>query len=121
MHKEGFINIILLVGIVAVIGAGIYFWQMHEPAQKGIPPQVSAKYKEMARDSYFSFFATLAFCRTDQGEEVYMVSGSTGYTGTGFYYSKDGMEIGSYFATDALTPDRPKPIVEISSYDQCTV
>ena len=117
MKTKIFINTILRVIIVVSVVVGIYFYFIDNNIE-GAPKSVVSKYIELKKN--FSLFKTrLAFCKSDQGEEVYIVMENHGLGGVNYYYTKDGIEIGSEEVDDSIGPDEPKPLVEISSYDQC--
>ena len=65
--------------------------------------------------------ARIRYC-TKNTQKIYTVSGSGGFDGIIFYYTEDGVEIGSSSWTDAPNVNNPppEPPVDIQEYD-CTI
>jgi len=92
-----------------------------EEQPQAIPSSVLAKYKELEPQYKQSLGVSINYC-TKNTEKIYLVSGSGGYTGVRFFYTKNGNEIGSYSFSDAIDVNNPppKPPVNIQEYD-CTI
>ncbi len=89
--------------------------------QKQIPSSVLTKYEELEPTYKKSLGTEINLC-TRNDEKIYIVSGSGGVSGIIFYYTEEGVEIGSHSWTDAIDPNNlpPKPPVNTQEYN-CTI
>lgn len=86
-----------------------------------IPPAVLAKYEELVPQYRRSLGTSISFC-TKATENIYLVSGSGGFSVVTFYYTENGGELGSSYFEDAIDPNNPppKPPINLQEYE-CTV
>ena len=86
-----------------------------------IPSAVLAKYEELEPQYRGSLGTSISSC-TKATENIYLVSGSGGFSGVTFYYTEQGRELGSSYFEDAIDPNNPppKPPINLQEYT-CTI
>jgi hypothetical protein len=83
------------------------------------PPAAVARYRELSANYSQSLGAYLSRCEKG-GSTVYTVGGSGGFSGVTYYYDSQGKQIGpAFYWDDMVSPDEPKPPVDVSDYN-CT-
>ncbi len=89
---------------------------------QGVPSSVLTKYEEVETVYKRSLGARISSCVKDN-EKVFVVSGSGGFTGVGFYFTDGGVELGNSSWTDEIDPNHPppKPPVNIQEYECNTI
>ncbi len=117
------INVTIIISILLVASFFIgYFIIKYERTGTGdIPPAVLAKYEELEPQYRRSLGTSISFC-TKATENIYLVSGSGGFSVATFYYDEQGKELGASYFEDAIDPNHPppKPPVNLQEYE-CTV
>jgi len=112
----------LSVTIIGILLVASFFigYSIKEATTQDIPSSVLEKYYEL-EPQYRAGGARIDLC-TKNNEIIYKVSSGVGYAGVAFYYTEDGIEIGSYSWTDVIDPNNlpPEPPINIGEYE-CTV
>ncbi len=118
------INLAIIIGILLVASFFIgYFIIKYERTSIGdIPPSVLAKYEELEPQYRRSLGTSISFC-TKATENIYLVSGSGGFSVATFYYDEQGKELGTSYFEDAIDPNNPppKPPVNLQEYACTTI
>lgn len=113
--------LILIAGYVQIQGINVreLIKTENRSQDSNIPSAVSKQYNNMREKYDGSFGASIEGCSKD-GEFLYIVSGSGGFTGYSYYYTKGGKLIGSQYFSDIIGEGDEAP-VDITGYECNTI
>lgn len=110
-------TILIIVLICCVMGMLWWIaWYLAKQSE-GIPRRVRSEYEKVSADYSASLGSSLLQCLSDKGE-VYLVTGSGGFTNISYYFDLSGNKIGSFTSSDLSIGLAEKPPVEVQ-YDSC--
>lgn len=109
----------IAIGLLVLCIFGVSVWIFLNTKQDGaeIPKSVQAKYVELGAMYEKYLGSSLMLCHSDKGK-IFVVSGSSGFTGITYYYDLSGKALGSFEFSDMVFGDGPKPPVRVE-HDSC--
>lgn len=110
-------NITIGLLVLCILGLGVWLFLYSKNSLVSTPKSVQNKYVEVGARYKESLGSSLMKCHSDKGD-IFVVSGSGGYTGITYYFDLAGNSLGSFESSDLVFGDGPTPPVRVE-YDTC--
>lgn len=112
-------NIAIGLLVLCALGLGVWLFLFLKKDYVHIPENAQVKYVEVGAKYEKSFGSSLMKCHSDKGE-IFVVSGSSGYTGITYYFDLTGNTLGSFESSDVVVGNGPTPPVQVE-YGSCKI
>lgn len=110
-------NLLITMLLLAIVGLIWWISVYFKNQANAIPQSVRNEYVKVSAEYKESLGSSVLKCPSDKGE-IYLVTGSGGYTEITYYFDLLGNNLGSYESSDLQVGVRQKPPAEVQ-YDSC--